>query len=133
MLACMYVCMYVLFLKVYLLLNTFHSLFSTENRLLSTPWTELQNHLSRTNRVVHRIAGNGFCFLNAVAKSLEADHDISIKISEAINIINQHLIDNHEKYVRFHRYQHQKQDLITNSDSLVNEAMHVLSEQKLQH
>ena len=36
----MHVCMYVLFLKVYLLLHTFHSLFSTENRLLPTPWIE---------------------------------------------------------------------------------------------
>ena len=69
------------------------------------------------------VSGNGFCFLNAVAKSLQADHGIKIQLSEAINIIVQHLLENNQKYVDFHTVSAKRDKLVTNSDMLLNEAM----------
>ena len=98
-------------------------IFSTEETILPTAWTNLQQHLRRRNRVVHRVSGNGFCFLNAVAKSLQADHGIKIQLSEAINIIVQHLLEDHQNYVDFHTVSAKRDNLVTNSDMLLNEAM----------
>ena len=97
-------------------------IFSTEETL-PTAWTNLQQHLGRRNRVVHRVSGSGFCFLNAVAKSLQADHDIKIQLSEAINIIVQHLLENHQNYVDFHTVSAKIHKLVTNSYMLLNEAI----------
>ena len=80
--------------KMYLM-QVYH-IFSTEETILPTAWTNLQKHLKRRNMVVHRVSGNAFCFLNAVAKSLQADYGIKIQLSEAINIIVQHLLKNHQ-------------------------------------
>ena len=65
---------------------------------------------------MHPVSGNGFCFLNAVAKSLQVDHGIKIQLSEAINIIVQHM------YVDFHTVSAKRDKLVTNSDMLLNEA-----------
>ena len=72
---------------------------------------------------MHTVSGNGFCFLNAVAKSLQEDHDIKIQLSEAINVIVQHLLENHKNYVDFHTVSAKRDKLVTNSDMLLNKAM----------
>ena len=101
-------------------------IFSTEETILPTAWTNLQQHLRRRNRVVHTVSGNGFCFLNAVAKSLQVDQGIKIQLSEAINIIMQ-LLENHQNYVDFHTVSAKRDTLVTNSDMLLNEAMDVFN------
>ena len=98
-------------------------IFSTEETVLPTAWTNLQQCLRRRNRVVHRVSGNGFCFHNAIAKSLQADHGIKIELSGAINIIVQHLLENHQNYVDFHTVSAKRDKLVTNSDMLFIEAM----------
>ena len=60
---------------------------STEETILPTPWSHLADLLKRRNRVVHRVRGDGICFINAVDTCLEQDHNITIQISETINII----------------------------------------------
>ena len=62
-----------------------------------------------------QVSGNGLCFLNAVATSLEVDHNIKVQISEVINIIVQHLLDNHLKYVDFHTISAESNKIVTNS------------------
>ena len=85
---------------------------------LPTPWSYLADHLKR-NRVVCRVRGDGLCFINAVATSLEQDHNITIQISETINIILQHLTANHQDYVQFHVIPDlSSEDGVTNSDML---------------
>ena len=96
---------------------------STEETILPTAWTSLQQHLRRRNRVVHRVSGNGFCFFNAVAKSLQTDHGIKIELSEAIHNIVQHLLENYQNYVDFHTVSAKRDKLVTNSDMLLNEVM----------
>ena len=98
-------------------------IFSTEETILPTASTNLQQHLRRRNRVVHPVSGNGFCFLNAVAKSLQLDYGIKVQLSEALNIIVQHLLENHQNYVDFHMVSAKRDKLVTNSDMLFSEAM----------
>ena len=55
---------------------------------------------------------------------LEQDHNITIQISETINIILQHLIENHQDHVQFHVVPGlSSEGGVTNSDMLLNEAM----------
>ena len=97
---------------------------STEETILPTPWSHLADHMKRRNRVVHRVRGDGLCFINAVATCLEQDHNITIQISEIINIILQHLTENHQDCVHFHVVpEHSSEDGVTNSDMHLNEAM----------
>ena len=72
---------------------------------------------------MHPVSDNGFCFLNAVAKRLQVGHGIKIQLSEAINIIVQYLLENHQNYVDFHTVSAKRDKLVTNSDMLLNEAM----------
>ena len=97
-------------------------IFSTEETILPTAWTNLQ-HLRRRNRVVHPVSGNGFCFINAVAKCVQVDHGIKMQLSEGINIIVQNLLENHQNYVDFHTVSAERDKLVTNSDMLINESM----------
>ena len=92
--------------------------------ILPTPWSHLEDHLNRRSRFVCRVRGDGLCFINAVATCLQEDHDITIKISESINIILQHLAENHQGYVNFHVVPDvTSQDGFTKSDLLLNDAM----------
>ena len=61
---------------------------------------------------MHRVSGNGFCFPNAVAKSLQADHGTKIQLSEAININVQHLLENHQNYVDFYTVSAKRDKLV---------------------
>ena len=71
-----------------------------------------------------RVRRDGLCFINAVATCLQENHDITIQISESINIILQHLADNHQDYVNFHVLPDMSsQDCFTKSDLLLNDAM----------
>ena len=71
-----------------------------------------------------RVRGDGLCFINAVATCLQEDQDITIQISESINIIFQHLAENHQDYVNFHVVPDMSsQDGFTRSDLLLNDAM----------
>ena len=70
-----------------------------------------------------RVRG-GLCFINAVATCLQKDHDITIQISESINIILQHLAENHQDYVNLHVVPDMSsQDGFTKSYLLSNDAM----------
>ena len=84
----------------------------------------LEEHLKRSNRVVHRVRGDELCFINAIAMCLQEDHNISIQISETINIILQHLAEKHQDYVHFHVVPDMSsQDGVSKSDLLLNDAM----------
>ena len=91
---------------------------------MPTPWSHLEHHLKRRNRVVNRVRSDGLCFINAVATCLQEDHNINNQISETINIILQHLAENHQDYVHFHVVPDMSsQDGFTKSDLLLNDAV----------
>ena len=80
--------------------------------------------MNRRSRVVCRVRGDELFFMNVVATCLQEDHDVTIQISESINIILQHLAENHQEYVSFHVLPDMSsQDCFTKSDLLLNNAM----------
>ena len=56
-------------------------LFSTDQTILPTPGSHLEDHLKRRSRVVCRVRGDGLIFSNAVVTCLQEDHDITITIT----------------------------------------------------
>ena len=97
--------------------------FSTGTCELSTLWKNLLQHLCRRKRLVHYIAGDGFCFLKSVLFCLLKDHQIEMECKEFIQIITEQLIDHHGQYVAFHNTVIHIDPNIYNSDLLLTEAM----------
>ena len=81
---------------------------------------------SRRKRLVHYIAGDGFCCLKSVLVCLLKDHQIEMECKEVIQIITEQLIDHHDQYVAFHNVIAQSDPNVSNSDLLVTEAMDFL-------
>ena len=90
---------------------------------MPTLWKNLLQHLCRRKRLVHYIAGDGFCFLKSVLFCLLKDHQIEMECKEVIQIITEQLIDHHDQYVAFHNAVAHSDPNVSNSDLLVTEAM----------
>ena len=72
------------------------------------------------------MSGDGFCFINSVLLAMSKDHNIYITFDEAKWLILHTLIDNHHKYIEFHKKRHKCQDTnchITQSDFLICDMM----------
>ena len=88
-----------------------------------TKWCNLPEYLRQRQRRIHIIRGDGFCFIKAVLKCLEADHGVIVDFKEAIQIITEQLLDHHDKYVEYHTTVQHNDPRVTDSDLLLSEAM----------
>ena len=69
---------------------------------LQDKWENFESFCVDKGLRVNRIAGDGFCFLKAVIRSLYLDHRYVISFRRLKEKITEHLIENSEKYVNFH-------------------------------
>ena len=79
--------------------------------------------LKACNREVVPIAGDGFCFINSVTTALKKDHRLHLSEKEAIQLVLEKIIEDHDRYVGYLKFVPEHHEFPTNSDELVTQAL----------
>ena len=78
------------------------------NFSIRVKWIDLEQHLASFNREVVAVQGDGFCFLEAVRKSLLVDHNEEISIMKMIKMVMYELYEQLHQYSQFHQGSNQQ-------------------------